>query len=97
MCCPGLTTRGSQHEQSGLVWEDVEGQESFPVSAGFELITHGLLVQEHNYSATTHNPCEVREGAVQLNLICGQAREIFMKYMINRYNICLYIYIYIHT
>ena len=28
------------------MWEDVEGQEYFPVSAGFELITHGLLVQE---------------------------------------------------
>ena len=27
---------GSQHELGGLVWEDVEGQESFPVSAGFE-------------------------------------------------------------
>ena len=26
------------------MWEDVEGQESFPVSAGFELITHGLYV-----------------------------------------------------
>ena len=36
------------------MWEDVEGQESFPVSAGFELTTQGLLVQEHNYSATTH-------------------------------------------
>ena len=33
----------------------VERQENFSVSAGFELITHGLLVQEHNYSATTHN------------------------------------------
>ena len=43
----------------GLVWEDVEGQENFPVSAGFELITHGLLVQEHNYSATTHNPTKL--------------------------------------
>ena len=38
------------------MWEDVEGQENFPVSAGFELTTHGLLVQEHNYSATTHSP-----------------------------------------
>ena len=38
------------------MWEDVEGQEKFPVSAGFELTTHGLLVQEHNYSATTHSP-----------------------------------------
>ena len=47
---------GSQHELGGLVWEDVEGQKNFPVSAGFELITHGLLIQEHNYSATTHNP-----------------------------------------
>ena len=45
---------GGQHELGGLVWEDVEGQESFPVSAGFELTTLGLLVQEHNYSATTH-------------------------------------------
>ena len=51
----GSPRGGSQHELSGLVWEDVEGQESFPVSAGFELTTHGLLVQEHNYSATTHN------------------------------------------
>ena len=47
---------GSQHELGGLVWEDVEGQESFPVSAsaGFELTTQRLLVQEHNYSAITH-------------------------------------------
>ena len=37
------------------MWEDVEGQEDFPVSAGFELTIHGLLVQEHNYSATTHS------------------------------------------
>ena len=37
------------------MWEDVEGQESFPVSAGFELTTQELLVQEHNYSATTHS------------------------------------------
>ena len=36
------------------MWEDVEGQESFSVSDGFELIAQGLLVQEHNYSATTH-------------------------------------------
>ena len=36
-----------------LVLEDyVEGQENLPVSAGFELTTLGLLVQEHNYSAT---------------------------------------------
>ena len=34
----------------GLVWEDVEGQENIPVSAGFKLTTHELLVQEHNYS-----------------------------------------------
>ena len=34
--------------------EDIEGQESFPFSAVFELTTQGLLVQEHNYSATTH-------------------------------------------
>ena len=45
----GSPRRDSGHELSGLVWEAVEGQESFPVSAGF-----GLLVQEHNYSATTH-------------------------------------------
>ena len=32
----------------------VEGQENFPVSAGFKLATQGLLVQEHNYSANTH-------------------------------------------
>ena len=51
--CPGLTTGGSQHKLDGQVWEDVEGQESFPVSAGFELTTQGLLVQEHNYSATS--------------------------------------------
>ena len=38
------------------MWEDVEGQENFLVSAGFELTTHELLVQEHNYSATTHRP-----------------------------------------
>ena len=37
------------------MWEDVQGQKSFPVSAGFELITLGLSVQEHNYSIThTH-------------------------------------------
>ena len=36
--------------------EAVEGQENFPVSAGFELTIQGLLVQEHNYSATTHSP-----------------------------------------
>ena len=41
------------------MWEDVKGQEGFPVSAGFELTTLGLLVQEHNYSATTHSPREV--------------------------------------
>ena len=34
------------------MWEDVEGQESFSVSAGFELTTLGLLVQELNYSTT---------------------------------------------
>ena len=33
------------------MWDDVEGQESFPVSAGFELTTKGFLVQKHNYSA----------------------------------------------
>ena len=52
----GSSRGGSQHELGGLVWEDVEGQENFPVSAGFELTTHGLLVQEHNFSANTHNP-----------------------------------------
>ena len=35
------------------MWEDVEGQENFSVSAGFVLTTHGLLVQELNYSVTT--------------------------------------------
>ena len=35
-------------------WEDVKGQESFPVNAGFEFTMQGLLVQEHNYSDTTH-------------------------------------------
>ena len=44
---------GSQHELGGLVWEDVEGQENFPVSAGFELTTHGLLVQEHTQPSHT--------------------------------------------
>ena len=29
------------------MWEDVEGQESFHISPGFELTTRGLLVQEH--------------------------------------------------
>ena len=43
----GSPQGGSQHELGGLVWEDVEGQ-------GNE-----LLVQEHNYSATTHNPSVV--------------------------------------
>ena len=28
----GSPQGGSQHELGGLVWEDVEGQESFPVS-----------------------------------------------------------------
>ena len=54
----GSPQGGSQHELGGLVWEDVEGQESFPVSAGFELTTQGLLVQEHNYSATAHTQIE---------------------------------------
>ena len=44
----------THHELGGLVWEDVEGQESFPVSAGFELTTQRLLVQEPNYSTSTH-------------------------------------------
>ena len=42
----GSPRGGSQHELGGLVWKDVEGQENFPVNAGFELTTHGLLVQE---------------------------------------------------
>ena len=50
----GSPRGGSQHELGGLVWKDVEGQESFPVSAGFELTTLGLLDQDDNYSATTH-------------------------------------------
>ena len=37
-----------------MVWEDVQGQESFPVNAGFELTNQGLLVQKNNYSANTH-------------------------------------------
>ena len=52
----GSPRGGSQHELGGLVWEDVEEQESFPVSAEFELTTLGFLVQEHNYSATTTHP-----------------------------------------
>ena len=54
----GSPRGGNQHELGGLVWEDVEGQESFPVSVGFELTTQGLLVQERNYSATTHTQCD---------------------------------------
>ena len=38
------------------MWKEIEGQESFPVSAGFEFTTQGLLVIEHYYSATTHTP-----------------------------------------
>ena len=34
------------------MWEDDEGENNFAISAGFELTTHWLLVQEHNYSAT---------------------------------------------
>ena len=50
----GSPQGGSQHELVRPVWEDVEGQESFPVSSGFELTILGLLVQEHNlYSAAT--------------------------------------------
>ena len=30
-----------EDELGGLVQEDIEGQESFPISAGFELTTHG--------------------------------------------------------
>ena len=50
----GSPRGGSQQELGALVWEDFEGQESFPVSAGYEFTTQGLLVQEHNYCATTH-------------------------------------------
>ena len=39
----GSPRGGSQHELGGLVWEDVEGQESFRVSAGFELTTHEIV------------------------------------------------------
>ena len=46
------------------MWEDVEGQESFLVSAGFELTTLELLIQEHNYSATTHTPILSDEATV---------------------------------
>ena len=38
------------------MWEDVEGQENFPVSAGFELTTHELLVQEHNHRVVDFPP-----------------------------------------
>ena len=51
ICTPENSRSPSQ--LGGLVWEeDVEGQENFPVSAGFELTTLGLSVQEHKYSAT---------------------------------------------
>ena len=63
----GSSRGGSQHELGGLVWEDVEGQENFPVSAGFELTILGLLVQERNYSATTHNQFFVVVGKVFLS------------------------------
>ena len=51
----GSPLGSSQHELGGLVLEGVEGQERFPVSAGFELTTQELLIQEQNYSAITHN------------------------------------------
>ena len=34
-----------RYELGGLVWEDVEGQEIFPVSAWFELTTKGITTQ----------------------------------------------------
>ena len=55
------------------MWEDVEGQENFPVSAGFYLITHRLSVQEHNYSATTNGVsgvCWGGGGGVLISSIC---------------------------
>ena len=45
------------------MWEDVERQESFSVSAGFELTNLKLLVQEHNYSSNTHTPWNDRIAA----------------------------------
>ena len=40
----GSSRGGSQYELGGLVWEDVEGQESFPVSAEFELTTQSIYI-----------------------------------------------------
>ena len=41
------------------MWEDDAEQKNFAISAGFELTTHGLLVQEHNYLATITLPGRV--------------------------------------
>ena len=59
------------------MWEDVEG--NFPVSAGFELTTHGLLVQEHNYSATTHSPRERTKPIAKQQdaVLCGGCQKWF--------------------
>ena len=64
------------------MWQDVKGQESFPVSAGFELTSQGLFVQEHNYSATTHstNPYQVKATLnnvhVEMEICSGAAVSI---------------------
>ena len=67
------------------MWEDIEGQESFPVSAGFELTTLELelLVQENNATtqACTHPHIEfklnhsltVHLGILHLSSIVVQA------------------------
>ena len=52
----GSTQGGSQHEIGGLVWDDVEGQESFPVSAGFELTTRVVSPRAKLLSHHTHTP-----------------------------------------
>ena len=53
-------SRAHHEEVVNMSWVDwcgkmLKDRKFFLVSAGFELITHGLLVQEHNYSATTHS------------------------------------------
>ena len=46
---------GCQHVLGGLVWDDVEGQKSFPVSAGFKFTAQRLLVQVVQLSHHTHH------------------------------------------
>ena len=73
------------------MWEDVEGQESFPVNAGFELTTQGLLVQENNYSAMTHTSAGTNMRART------HARTHTHTHTHIKPYIYIYIYIYIYS